>query len=186
MSTTEKITLGSGELFVMEFAGELPTTEEICLPENRLGHVSGGATLEYTLLTYGEAGRYFWLPTAREIFGDDMPEITNWHSDEPGTQIEWFKDWENFSSSGRMTDRKITLRTGSTETVRVAVSTAACTSRYPTASYTASKTEDAINATSSSCYLRAAQIDAEKAVSCLGGNYTENSNSVFSVPYFCI
>ena len=47
-STTEKITLGSGEMFIMEFTGELPTTEDICQPENRLGHVSGGATLEYT------------------------------------------------------------------------------------------------------------------------------------------
>ena len=47
MSTTEKITLGSGELFVMEYTGTLPTTDEICLPENRLGHISGGATLEY-------------------------------------------------------------------------------------------------------------------------------------------
>lgn len=25
----------------------LPTVEEICVPDNRLGHVSGGATLEY-------------------------------------------------------------------------------------------------------------------------------------------
>lgn len=47
MSTTEKITLGSGELFVMDFTGSLPSTDEICIPENRLGHVSGGATLEY-------------------------------------------------------------------------------------------------------------------------------------------
>ena len=47
MSTTEKITLGSGELFVMQYEGTLPTTDEICLPENRLGHISGGATLEY-------------------------------------------------------------------------------------------------------------------------------------------
>ena len=47
-STTEKITLGSGEMFILEFTGELPTTEEICVPGNRLGHVSGGATLEYT------------------------------------------------------------------------------------------------------------------------------------------
>ena len=49
MSTTEncKITLGSGELFLMPFTGTLPTTDEICLPENRLGHISGGATLEY-------------------------------------------------------------------------------------------------------------------------------------------
>lgn len=45
--TTERIVLGSGELFYMEHTGELPTTEEICVPENRLGHVSGGATLEY-------------------------------------------------------------------------------------------------------------------------------------------
>ena len=49
MSTSEKwkITLGSGELFFMEYTGTIPSTEEICKPENRLGHISGGATLEY-------------------------------------------------------------------------------------------------------------------------------------------
>lgn len=47
MSTTQKITLGSGELFIMPFTGDIPTTEDICKPENRLGHISGGATLEY-------------------------------------------------------------------------------------------------------------------------------------------
>ena len=52
MSTTQKITLGSGELYCLEFAGELPSADEICTPENRLGHVSGGATLEYTPTYY--------------------------------------------------------------------------------------------------------------------------------------
>ena len=49
MSASEnwKITLGSGELFFKEYEGTIPSTEEICKPEHRLGHISGGATLEY-------------------------------------------------------------------------------------------------------------------------------------------
>ena len=44
---TNKITLGSGELYITEFTNPLPSHDEICVEENRLGHVSGGATLEY-------------------------------------------------------------------------------------------------------------------------------------------
>ncbi len=42
----------SGELFYMEHTGELPTVEEICVLENRLGCVSGGATLESGILAF--------------------------------------------------------------------------------------------------------------------------------------
>lgn len=50
----EKITLGSGNLYYKEFTGEIPANEMIETEENRLGYISGGATLEYKP-TYYEA-----------------------------------------------------------------------------------------------------------------------------------
>lgn len=50
----ENITLGSGKPYIMEFDGEMPTVEEICVPENLLGYVKGGAELSYTEETYEE------------------------------------------------------------------------------------------------------------------------------------
>lgn len=50
----ENITLGSGKPYIMEFSGEMPTKEEICVPENLLGYVKGGAELSYTEETYEE------------------------------------------------------------------------------------------------------------------------------------
>ena len=44
---TEKILLGSGKLYLMEFDGEVPELENITLPENLLGYIQGGATIEY-------------------------------------------------------------------------------------------------------------------------------------------
>jgi hypothetical protein len=43
----EKIVLGSGDLFVKEFIGEIPSDEEIETDDNQLGFISGGASLEY-------------------------------------------------------------------------------------------------------------------------------------------
>lgn len=43
----DKIVLGSGKLYAMEFTGQMPETNTICTEENRLGYISGGATLEY-------------------------------------------------------------------------------------------------------------------------------------------
>lgn len=46
----ESIVLGSGDLYCTEFEGtdkELPTNEEIEKEENRLGHIKGGASIEY-------------------------------------------------------------------------------------------------------------------------------------------
>ena len=50
----EKITLGSGDVYIMDYADAMPTVEEICVEGNRLGHIKGGASLEYTQETYEE------------------------------------------------------------------------------------------------------------------------------------
>lgn len=50
----DTITLGSGKLYLQVFAESLPTTETICKPENLLGYIKGGASLEYTEETYEE------------------------------------------------------------------------------------------------------------------------------------
>lgn len=48
------ITLGSGELFLVEFEGTMPTVDAICVEENLLAHIKGGAAIEYTMETYEE------------------------------------------------------------------------------------------------------------------------------------
>lgn len=47
MAKKESIVLGSGNIYIKEYSGELPEIDAICVEENRLGHVSGGATLTY-------------------------------------------------------------------------------------------------------------------------------------------
>lgn len=55
MSTTniidnsEEIILGSGDLYIVEFTGEIPEDTEIEKDENRAGNIKGGATLEYSI-----------------------------------------------------------------------------------------------------------------------------------------
>lgn len=44
---SEKIVLGSGKLYVMEFTGTIPENTVIETDENRLGYIQGGASLEY-------------------------------------------------------------------------------------------------------------------------------------------
>lgn len=44
---SDRITLGSGNLYCMLFTGEIPENNVIETEENRLGYISGGATLEY-------------------------------------------------------------------------------------------------------------------------------------------
>ena len=46
----ESIVLGSGDLYCTEFSGTnetLPSNEELETEENRLGHIKGGAEIEY-------------------------------------------------------------------------------------------------------------------------------------------
>lgn len=50
----ENITLGSGIPYIVEFTGEMPSVETICVEENRLGYCKGGAELSYTEETYEE------------------------------------------------------------------------------------------------------------------------------------
>lgn len=50
----ETITLGSGKLYLKEFSEEMPTVDALCVPENLLGYIKGGAALEYTEETYEE------------------------------------------------------------------------------------------------------------------------------------
>ena len=47
MPEKDKITLGSGKLYVAEYTGTVPEVATLCVEENRLGYISGGATLEY-------------------------------------------------------------------------------------------------------------------------------------------
>ena len=48
------ITLGSGKIYLMAFADAMPTVEELCIDDNLLGYIKGGASLEYTQETYEE------------------------------------------------------------------------------------------------------------------------------------
>lgn len=48
------ITLGSGKIYVQTFATAMPTVDTICKPENLLGYIKGGASLEYTQEPYEE------------------------------------------------------------------------------------------------------------------------------------
>lgn len=48
MAQPKRIILGSGKIFAVEFTGEaIPENSVIETPDNRLGHVKNGATLEY-------------------------------------------------------------------------------------------------------------------------------------------
>lgn len=49
---TEKIVLGSGKLYVVEFSGNIPENSVLEVEENRLGDIKGGASLEYTPTFY--------------------------------------------------------------------------------------------------------------------------------------
>lgn len=48
------ITLGSGRIYLTAYADALPTVEELCVDDNLLGYIKGGAALEYTEETYEE------------------------------------------------------------------------------------------------------------------------------------
>lgn len=52
MGASKRITLGSGKLYLMTFVDTLPDTDTICVADNLLGYIKGGATLEYTPTFY--------------------------------------------------------------------------------------------------------------------------------------
>lgn len=52
MAVPKRIVLGSGKLYVTQFSGSVPDTDTICVDDNLLGYISGGATLTYTPTFY--------------------------------------------------------------------------------------------------------------------------------------
>lgn len=48
------ITLGSGKAYLVTYMDEMPTVDTLCVEENLLGYIKGGAALEYTEETYEE------------------------------------------------------------------------------------------------------------------------------------
>ena len=48
------ITLGSGKIYLQAYSEAMPAVDVICKPENLLGYIKGGASLEYTEETYEE------------------------------------------------------------------------------------------------------------------------------------
>ena len=50
----KSITLGSGKIYLAPFSDTMPTVETLCVDDNLLGYIKGGASLEYTAETYEE------------------------------------------------------------------------------------------------------------------------------------
>ena len=48
------ITLGSGKIYLTPYTDTVPTVETLCVAENLLGYIQGGASLEYTEEPYEE------------------------------------------------------------------------------------------------------------------------------------
>ena len=48
------ITLGSGKIYLQAYSASMPTVDTLCKDENLLGHIKGGAALEYTQEIYEE------------------------------------------------------------------------------------------------------------------------------------
>ena len=49
-----KITLGSGKAYIMEYTGDMPEVTAVCVDDNILGKIQGGAELTYTAETHEE------------------------------------------------------------------------------------------------------------------------------------
>ena len=50
----DKITLGSGKAYIMEYSGTMPEVTAVCVDDNELGKIQGGAELTYTAETHDE------------------------------------------------------------------------------------------------------------------------------------
>lgn len=48
MADKDDVKLGSGDLYIMEFTGTMPEDTAIETEANKIGHIKGGAVLEYT------------------------------------------------------------------------------------------------------------------------------------------
>ena len=47
MAETERIILGSGDVHMKLFDGDLPAVDDICTEDNQVSYIQGGATIEY-------------------------------------------------------------------------------------------------------------------------------------------
>ena len=59
---TSTVTLGSGELYILDFTGEIPQDTQIETPTNKIGSIKGGAELVYSPESYtvmGDNGRTY-------------------------------------------------------------------------------------------------------------------------------
>lgn len=50
----KNITLGSGKVYLTAFADTMPTVDTLCVDDNLLGYIKGGASMEYSQETYEE------------------------------------------------------------------------------------------------------------------------------------
>ena len=50
----DTITIGSGKIYLQAFSESMPTVDTLCVDDNLLGYIKGGASLEYTQETYEE------------------------------------------------------------------------------------------------------------------------------------
>lgn len=48
------ITLGSGKIYLTPYTDSVPTVDTLCVEDNLLGYIKGGASLEYSQETYEE------------------------------------------------------------------------------------------------------------------------------------
>lgn len=59
---TSTVTLGSGDLYIMDYAGSMPEDTAIEIADNKIGSIKGGAELEYKPESYtvsGDNGRVY-------------------------------------------------------------------------------------------------------------------------------
>lgn len=53
---TNTVTLGSGDLYILDYAGSIPSDGDIETTENKIGSIKGGAELEYSPESYSVTG----------------------------------------------------------------------------------------------------------------------------------
>lgn len=104
----ESIVLGSGDIYIAEFAGTIPADNVIETDENNLGYVQGGASIEYKPTTY----------TAKDDFGRVQKTIV---TEEEATLKSGIVTWNGntlakLSSTARVTETttKRTVKIGGT------------------------------------------------------------------------
>ena len=92
----DSIVLGSGDVYVMEFSGDLPEDATIETEANRLGYIQGGASIEYK-------------PTFYEAKDDFKKKVKTIVTEEEATFktgiFTWFGETlEKLCSTARVTD----------------------------------------------------------------------------------